>query len=145
MERISGAEAEREREHRHERERADDASGPASELPRSVEPVPPEDEQRHEHQERQPVRLRPPGHAPENAVLVVEPAQDECDVEPEREPRQVEEDERRDARRSARDCPSGAVREDERTLPADVRGRAGGIVGRGGDDGIRVGGRRVGS
>ena len=41
--------------------------------------------------------------------------------------------------------PSGAVREDERTLPADVRGRACGIVGRGGDGGIRVGGRRVGS
>src|SRR5205807_6037466 len=125
VERVPGAEAERERQHGHEDERGDDPPQPAAELALRVETVPPEHEQRHEHEERQPFRLGLPRHAPEDVVLVVEPAQDERDVETERKACEVEEDEGGDARRPPERQTNDAPREDGRARAPDVLDRSG--------------------
>ena len=99
---VAGAERERERDHHDEQQRRDDPPGAPALLPRGVQPRAPEDEHRHEREERQPVLLRVPGQPPEDRPLaVVELPQDEREVERAGEPGQVDDDERDDADRAA--------------------------------------------
>ena len=64
---------------------------------RRREPADPENEHRDHRQERKPVRLRPPDQPPERRRLPeVERAENQRDVDAEREPREVEDDQRDD-------------------------------------------------
>ena len=102
-----------------EDQRRDDLAAAASALSLRVEAGAPEDEEHHEGEERQPLRLGPPQRPPEDLVAVVERAQDERPVQPEDEAAQVERDQREDAERAPDERRERAP-EDERARRSDV-------------------------
>ena len=109
MELVVGADPERERQaRRRATSEPTIRPTPARWLALGVQAGLPEDEHGHEREERQPVRLGAPEHAPEDRVgAVVELAEDERRVEPERQPAEVEQDERGDARDPAEERAEG--------------------------------------
>ena len=112
-----------ERHHRDEHERRDDAADSRPLLALGVEPRLPEDEDRDQRQEREPLLLGLPGDAPERQlVLVVEPAQRERQIEPEREPADVDRQQRRDRRETSSEGAQRRTGEDRSSRRADVRG-----------------------
>src|SRR6185312_4909212 len=95
-----------------------DAGAP---LPLGVEPGLPEDEDRDQRQERQPLRLGVPGDAPERQrVLVVEPAKREGEIEAEREAADVDREQRRDRREPSRERSKRRSGEDRGSRRPDV-------------------------
>jgi hypothetical protein len=99
---VAGAVAEGDDDGGDEKERGGDATEPGAALARGVEPGLPEDEQRDRDQERQPlVHLRLPEQAPEDGVAVEDAAEDEREVDPEREADRVEHRKRDDGERAA--------------------------------------------
>ena len=119
---VARADRERERDHRDEQERRDDATGARALLARRVQPAAPEDEHRHEREERQPLRLGVPGQAPEDRPrAVVELPHDEREVERAREPAEVDRHQRGDAEQPPHDRPDLEDRGEEAGRP-DVAG-----------------------
>jgi hypothetical protein len=66
---VPGSDSEREHEQRDDDERRDDPAEAGTVLSLGVEAGPPEDEHRDEGEEREPVALRVPEHAPEDRVV----------------------------------------------------------------------------
>ena len=101
---MAGTEREDQRDRPDERERAHDPPEPGASLALGVEAGLPEDEHRDEQQERQPVRLGLPEDAPQDRALAVDEVPErQRRVDAEGQPDHVEQNERRDARRTARD------------------------------------------
>jgi hypothetical protein len=99
---VPGADPEGERDDGDDHERLDHLAETRADFPPPVETADPEHEHRDHRQERKPVRLRPPHVAPERRPLTeVQLAQRQRDEHAERQPREVEHDERGDARKPA--------------------------------------------
>jgi hypothetical protein len=127
---VARADAEREREHGDEDERRHDAAEAAAILAPCVETVPPEDEHRQQREEGQPLRLRvapdqPPQDRPRACDVL---AQGERRVHAEREPAEIEREQRGNARAAARGSFERPAREDVRPAGANVLGK--GVLGR---------------
>ena len=90
-----------ERHDSDEDQRADDPAAAGAAVALGVEPGAPEDEQHHEHDERQPLGLHAPERAPEDVLPVDERAHDQRRVETEDQPAEVEDDQGEDAGRAA--------------------------------------------
>ncbi len=132
---MPGAEPEGERQQRDEEERRDDLAEAGAALAARVQARLREDEHRDERDERQPLALRLPEHAPENRrVPVVDLPQRERGIERQREAAEVEEDEEGDAADAEDDGPQLRASDDERLRAPDVSEvaaflrRAGGLL-----------------
>ncbi len=127
-------------DHGDKHERRHDPSHTGAVLALGVEACLPEDEDRDQREERQPLLLRVPGHTPERElVLVVEPTEHEREVEPEREAADVDRQERRDRGEPAQERAERRSGEERGSRRADVRRDAGAVLLRRGL-GVRRGG-----
>ena len=124
---VPGTEAERERDQRDQHERREDPPEARPPLALGVEVGPREDERGDQGQEGKPVRLDAPEKAPEQVgASVVELSHDERGVDAQDEAREVEAEERRDAREPAGHPDEPAPVQEEGLARADVgdeRGR----------------------
>ena len=118
---VPGADRERERDQRDQDQRGEHAGEARSPLALLIQVRLREDEHGDERQERQPVGLDPPEHAPEHRLApVVELPRDEGRVEPEHEPAEVDADQRGDARKAAGGDEQLRAREQKRRAGPDV-------------------------
>jgi hypothetical protein len=116
---LADPDAERDRDHGDDGKTPDDPAQPGAALARRVQARVPEDEHRHDGQERQPVGLLPPEDAPERrAVAAVDVSEDERGVDRDRQPGEIEHDQGGDAADAASHSLRSQVR--ERLGRADV-------------------------
>ncbi len=122
---VVGAEPEGEHDQRDEDEGADDAAGAGPTLTRGVQPGLEEHEHRDRREERQPLaRAGVPEQRPVDRVAVHGRAQDEREVDPERQPGDVHHRKGSDAGRTPKEPHPWGPAQEVRARTADVGGRA---------------------
>src|SRR5581483_8826722 len=125
---VPGADPEREHEQGDDDQGRDDAAEAGAVLALGVQAGPPEDEHGDERDERKPVALRVPEHAPEDRVVaVVDLPQRQRPVEAEADRDEVDGEQGRDAAEAEGERAQRAAGQEVRTAAADVleRGKAG--------------------
>ena len=123
---VARADPERENDERDDDEAREDPSGTRTQLPPAVEARLREHEHRDRRGELEPLgRALAPQQAPEDvAVAGDELTNDECEVDPQREPGDVEGDERRDGEHAPDDGDDRPAREDVEARGANVTTRS---------------------